>query len=313
MNKILLTTLGLLGLIFLSSWGFYAHKKINESAVFLLPTTLSAFYKKNIKTITSKAVDADKRCYTDSLEPPRHYIDIDKIDTDLDSIPIHWSKAIEKYSERQLLARGIIPWQIWRTYQNLVRAFQSNDAQKIIRYSADLGHYVADAHVPLHTTSNYNGQLTNQIGIHAFWETRIPEMFANTYNLYIGSVTYIDAPLEKAWLIVKTSNSMVDSVLSIEKELSQSFRSSDIKAYIERNNQLILTYSDKYTTAFHNALNGMVERRFKASIHSVASLWYSAWVDAGQPNVHNSTNQEEEEPLKDSTIDGKALGREEWH
>lgn len=313
MNKLTTFALSFIFWIILSSWGFFAHKKINETAVFLLPTEPSTFYKKNIKIITSKAIDPDKRCYIDSLEPVRHYIDINEIDENIDSIPIHWSKATEKYTERKLLAQGIIPWQIWRTYQNLVQAFKTKDNDKIIRYSADLGHYIGDAHVPLHTTSNYNGQRTNQIGIHAFWETRLPEMFANNYNLYIGPAVYIDQPLEKAWDIVKTSNTMVDSVLNIEKSLSKSFRESEIKSYIERNNQLILTYSDNYATAYHNALNGMVERRFRASIHTVASLWYSAWIDAGQPKLDN-TNQivSSEDPDENQTIK-KSLGREEWH
>ena len=30
---------------------------------------------------------------------------------------------------------------------------------KILRYAAELGHYIADAHVPLHASSNHNGQL----------------------------------------------------------------------------------------------------------------------------------------------------------
>jgi len=311
MNKILLFTGCLFLILFLCSWGFYAHKKINETAVFLLPTTIAPFYKKNIKLITNKAVDADKRCYVDSLEPARHYIDLNEIDEHIDSIPIHWSKAVEKYNERKLLTSGIIPWQIWRSYQNLVLAFRQKDTNKIIRYSADLGHYVADAHVPLHTTSNYNGQFTNQIGIHAFWETRLPEMFAERYNLFIGPVVYIDDPLTQAWNIIKTSNSMVDSVLSIEKQLSQHFRPSETKAYIVRNNQLILTYSDNYAIAYHQALNGMVERRFRASIHSIASLWYSAWVDAGQPKLYNLSKYNEEESTNKDNL--KSLGREEWH
>ena len=143
MNKILITLITAFLYILFSSWGFYAHKKINESAVFLLPTELAIFYKKNIKEITNKAIDADKRCYTDSLEPPRHYIDINEIDDNIDSIPVHWRKATEKYTERKLIAAGIIPWQISRTYQNLVQAFKIKDMNKIIRYSADLGHYIA--------------------------------------------------------------------------------------------------------------------------------------------------------------------------
>lgn len=314
MNKLATTTFLILIVLSLSSWGFYAHKKINETAVFLLPTELATFYKKNIRTITDKAIDPDKRCYIDSLEPARHYIDINEIDENIDSIPIHWTKAKDKYTERKLLAQGIIPWQINRTYQNLVQAFKSKDWTRIIRYSADLGHYVADAHVPLHTTSNYNGQFTNQRGIHAFWETRLPEMFAIKYNLIIGPATYVDSPLDIAWEVVKSSNKLVDSVLTIEKTLSQQFRQSEIKSYIERNNQLTLNYSDTYATAYHNALNGMVERRFQASIHTVASLWYSAWVDAGQPKLNNiKGNQEEDTTIEENNSTKKSLGREEWH
>lgn len=314
MNKIYFTLLSLLLYCVLTSWGFYAHKKINETATYLLSSELAHYYKQNIKLIREKAVDADKRCYVDSLEPVKHYIDIDKIDNTIDSIPIHWSKAKEKYSERKLLAQGIVPWQISRSYQNLVEAFKSRDSEKIIRYSADLGHYVADAHVPLHTTSNYNGQYTDQIGIHAFWETRLPEMFASQYNLIIGPAIYIHSPLDKAWEVVKTSNSLVDSVLSIEKNLSKKFKQTDIKSYIERNNQLTLNYSDSYATAYHNALNGMVERRFRASIHTVASLWYSAWIDAGQPKLTNlKTSSEVKIKDLEKLPAIKPLGREEWH
>lgn len=314
MNKIRLSIVTILILGLFSSWGFFAHKKINETAVFLLPSDLSPFYKKNIKAITNKAIDPDKRCYTDSLEPRRHYIDLNELNENMDSIPLQWTTAVEKYTERKLLDHGIIPWQISRTYQKLVNAFTAKDATTIIRYSADLGHYIADAHVPLHTTSNYNGQQTDQIGIHAFWETRIPEMFFKEYNLYIGPARYIDNPLKEAWKIVKSSNSLVDSVLSIEKSLAQHYRPAEIKSYIVRNNQLTLTYSDPYTIAYNSALNGMVERRFKAAIHAVASFWYSAWIDAGQPKLTNITPPTEIESIAipvDST--SKPLGRIEWH
>lgn len=275
---------GLLNFL-LSSWGFYAHRKINETAVYLLPSEIAYFYKQNISYITERSVDPDKRSHVDSLEGPRHYIDLDKIDENIDSIPIHWSQAKEKYTERKLLTKGILPWHIQRTYQNLINAFKEKNNDRILKYSTDLGHYIADAHVPLHTTSNYNGQYTNQIGIHAFWETRLPEMFADSYNLIIGPAAYIENPLEKAWEMVKLSNALAHTVLSIEKDLSKKYRNSEIKSYIERKNQLVFTYSDQYATAYHDALNGMVEKQFTSSIHLVASYWYSAWIDAGQPNL----------------------------
>lgn len=303
-----------LSFIFLlcNSWGFFAHKKINEYAVYTLPSTLASFYKKNIILITEKAVDADKRCYIDSLESPRHYIDIDDYEEPtIDSIPIHWSKAKEKYQEKQLLLNGIVPWQISFSYNKLVEAFKNKNVTQIIRFSADLGHYIGDAHVPLHTTKNYNGQLSNQIGIHAFWESRLPEMFASQYSFIKGQAHFIKDPLNTAWDIVKQSNLLVDSVLIIEKKLDQSFSKYQKYGFIERNNILIRTYSDEYAKAYHLALNGMVEKRMTSAIQQVGSFWYSAWVEAGQPNLKNVEKVKSKESPID-TKDKKNMGREDW-
>ncbi len=58
-------------------WGFYAHKKINYYAVFLLPPEMMVLYKPNIEFLEEHAVDPDKRRYAVPEEGPRHYIDID--------------------------------------------------------------------------------------------------------------------------------------------------------------------------------------------------------------------------------------------
>ncbi|MBD1421439.1 zinc dependent phospholipase C family protein [Sphingobacterium chuzhouense] len=305
--------LGMLLILICSSWGFYAHKKINHAAVFTLPTELAKFYKRHIDVITEKAVDADKRCYVDSLESPRHFIDVEEYeDGNMDSIPIHWSRAIEKFQERKLRASGIVPWQIYFTYQKLVKAFRESNTNAIIRHSADLGHYVSDAHVPLHTTRNYNGQLTGQIGIHAFWESRLPEMFADGYNLFVGKAEYLDSPLDSAWVIVRESNALVDSVLLLEKELSNTFPKHLQRSYITRNNILISSYSDAYASAYHERMQGMVEDRMRKSIQRTGSFWFSAWVDAGQPSLKGKLKSDQKDEVTD-VQQGKIIGREEWH
>lgn len=299
----------------LTSWGFFAHKKINHYAVFALPAKLAKFYKHNIDLITEKAVDPDKRCFTDSAEGPRHFIDIDDYREDrvIDSIPIHWSQAKEKLQEKQLLKNGIVPWQINLTYQKLVKAFQAKDYKRIIKHSAELGHYIADAHVPLHTTKNYNGQLTNQIGIHAFWESRLPEMFSEKYNLLVGKASYIKDPLAEAWQIIRESNRLVDSVLDVEANLNNQFKSSQKKSFIERNNQLLWTYSDNYAIAYHKTMNGMVERRMQKAVLRVSSYWYSAWLESGQPNLSNIEKIKMIDKQDPIDITGKKpIGREEW-
>lgn len=299
----------------LTSWGFHAHQLINRMAVFTLPVEVAGFFKDYANYISEHAIDADKRCYADTAESPRHYIDADRYGpAPFDTIPVHWSAAVEKLTERRLLANGVIPWQINRSYHNLARAMGAKDLNQILRHAADLGHYLADAHVPLHTTANYNGQMTGQVGIHAFWESRLPEMFAAEYNFFVGRAQYVESPLDEGWRIIRESFALVDSVLSIEKQLSESFREDAKYAYITRNNILVRTYSDAYATAYHDALQDMVQRRMRASILTIGNFWYSAWVDAGQPDLRPLTKR----PVVLDSIPApasgqKPIGREEWH
>jgi len=255
-------------------------------AVFTLPKELIGFYKNNIDYITENAVNPDKRRYTDSLEAHRHYFDADHYgQSPFDSIPKRWNDAVKKYSEDTLKTYGIVPWHIEKTYYRLVRAFETQDSSAILRLSADLGHYIADAHVPLHTTENYNGQLSGQMGIHAFWESRLPELFATDYDYFVGKARYIESPLLEAWKIVENTFSLLDTTMIAEKRLSKSFPSDKKYTYSERNNKVVKEYSVEYSTAYHKALNGMVEQQMRKSIHAIGSFWYSAWVDAGQPDM----------------------------
>lgn len=245
------------------------------------------FYKSNIFYLTEHAVDADKRRYADSAEAARHYLDADHYGhAPFDSIPKKWKDAVDKFSEDTLKAYGIVPWQIQRTYYSLVKAFERRDSSRILKYSADLGHYVSDAHVPLHTTENYNGQLTNQVGIHGFWESRLPELYSKHYDFFVGKAKYIKDPLKESWKILKHTYSHKDSVLIIEARLSKSFPTDRKYSFSERNGRVIKEYSEEYSRAYHKALNGMVEQQMQSSILAVGSFWYSAWVDAGQPALN---------------------------
>ncbi|MBB5439422.1 hypothetical protein HDC92_003115 [Pedobacter sp. AK017] len=275
---------GLLALFILcSSWGFYAHIRINRLAVFTLPAGLNRFYKANISYLSDHAVDPDKRRYADTAEAARHYLDVELYEAHIDSIPRKWEEAVKRYGLVRLNQNGILPWQIQKSYYKLVDALRDRDSLKILIYSAYLGHYLADAHVPLHTTQNHNGQLSNQLGIHAFWESRLPELFAKKYNYVVGQAIYIESPLKEAWKIITHTHKMVDTVLTFEARLNARFPAHRKYSFLERNNQVGRQYSLAYSKAFHDGMNHMVERQMRAAIHSIGSYWYSAWVDAGQP------------------------------
>lgn len=312
MKRSIILMLSIIIMITLSAWGFYPHKIINTNAIFTLPPALNDFYKRNLTKIRDYAVNADKRVYIDPKESPRHFIDLDQI-AHKDSIQIPWNKAKEKYNEKLLMSRGIVPWQIEKSFIQLRNAFYKKDSYRIIKVSADLGHYTADAHVPLHTTSNYNGQQTNQIGIHALWETRLPEKYSKKYNLYVGPANYIDNVLDYAWSIVMESNALLDSVLQLEQYLSQKLPKILHKSYILRGQQIQTNYSDYYVETYHQQLNGMVHKRMKKSIHAIGSLWFTAWVDAGQPDLSYLKMNELPTDSIDLSKHKIPQGREEWH
>jgi hypothetical protein len=269
-----------------SAWGFWGHQVINRMATFTLPPQLFRFYKSNIDYITTHAVDPDKRRYSDPEEAPRHYIDLDHYGQHpFDSIPEKWRDAVAKFTEDSLKKYGIVPWQITRTYYSLIRAFSEKDYSRILYYSACLGHYIADSHVPLHCTENYNGQLTNQVGIHGFWESRLPELFGDDYDYFVGTAYYIEDVQSFCWNSIKESYAALDSVLSFERELNARFDSDKKYAFDERGNQLLKTYSREYSENYHRELDGQVERRMQKAIVAVGSLWYTAWANAGMPDL----------------------------
>lgn len=272
------------------SWGFFGHKKINRMAVFTLPPEMIGFYKKNIEYITEHAVDPDKRRYSTEGEAARHYIDIDHYMHDgndpFEIMPKQWNKAIEKFTEDTLQAYGIVPWYVNLMVMRLTKAFEEKDVDKILRVSADLGHYIGDSHVPLHTTENYNGQLTNQKGIHGFWESRIPELKAKDYDYFVGRAVYVDNILEDEWQTIRESFGAKDSVLDLEQKLNGEFPNDRKYAFENRGAVIMRTYSEDYTNNYNDMLNGMVERRLTKSIVTVGSYWYTAWVNAGQPDLN---------------------------
>lgn len=283
-----IATIAAIGLSF--SWGFFAHQQINRLAVFTLPPEMIGFYKKNLTYITETAVNPDRRRYAVADEAPRHYLDIDHYgDSALYKLPRYWNEAVALLGEDTLMAYGVVPWHIQRMYLQLKNAFLVKDPERILRTSSELGHYIADAHVPLHTTENYNGQLTNQVGIHGFWESRLPELYFDRYDFFVGKASYISNTQLAAWKAIESSHMALDSVLRFEKQLGLKWGEKKY-SFEPRGNQTIRVYSKEYSRAYHTMLSGMVERRMRASIKCIGDFWYTAWVDAGQPDLKSLIN-----------------------
>ncbi len=267
-------------------WGFWGHQRINAMAMFTLPETLFAFYKPHITYIREHSVDPDKRRYAVAEEGARHYLDIDHYGKHpFENLPRNWFEAVEKFSEDSLQAYGILPWHVERMMYWLTDAFKAKDVKNILRTTAEIGHYIADAHVPLHCTENYNGQLTDQNGIHGFWESRIPELIGENFDYFTGKAQYIPDINEYIWNIVLQSHLLSDSVLTLESTLNQTFPTDRKYSYETRGNSTVRVYSRAYTLAYNEITNHMVERRMRDAIINLGSFILTAWIDAGKPDL----------------------------
>lgn len=289
MKKLILLMLALLAIpasnVF--GWGFWAHKQIHRQAVYLMPAPLAPFFRFNEKYLMEHAVDPDDRRRVDPSEAPRHYIDLDRYGAyPFSTLPHNYDDAVKKFSDSTVKTNGTVPWRIAEMTAKLSVAFKEQNRNDILYYASNLGHYVADCNVPLHSTENYDGQMTNQKGIHSRWESEIPDRFMKGYEQRYAeqSVYYIADKTEAAFGWAMESFVLKDSVLSCDLRAKQgltpdeiSTKSKDAKGR-ERE-----TYSEKYYAAYKRELGDMVERRFESSSVRVASLWYSAWIDAGSP------------------------------
>ena len=200
----------------------------------------------------------------------------------------------------------------------LTEAFKVKDINKILYLSADIGHYIGDLHVPLHSTENYDGQFTNQSGIHALWESRLPELYSHQYDFFVGRASLLPDFNAAIWRTFGESFASKDSVFRFEKEATLKF--GDAKKYIieTKGNQPSKQYSEPFCNYYHSLLNGMVERRMQQSILMVGSVWLTAWAEAGQPKLEGTeplkmTDQEKQEKIIEEIdyLKGKILGREE--
>lgn len=282
----------------LSSWGTFGHEHINHSAVLALPKPLQLFFYNHIDFITQESTVPDLRKYTlkDKAEKPRHFIDLENFGI-MDSIPKSAPAAFKKYDAAFIANNGSLPWYIQEMMQKLTTAFKEKRKTEILFLAADLGHYIGDATMPLHTSTNHNGQLTDQKGIHSLWEAQIPEMFGDNYHFNVENARYIDNVEQETWHIISQTHQLLDTVLLADKKLRNTMDKDNIfvkdaQGKTAKNKFNDLIFSKEYVQKLNVSLNGMVENQMKKAIQSTADFWYTAWVNAGKPDLSDLDTKE---------------------
>ena len=273
--------------IALSSWGFLIHHTTTQLAIYELPKAMQPFFYKSMKVLVKDCTRPDERRNSDPTEATKHFIDMEAYgDSAAYKMPTNWDAAIAKYGKDSLLKYGYVPYHIIVMKDKLTAAFKANDTAKILFFAADMAHYIEDAHVPLHTSLNYDGQLTNQKGLHALWESVTPEVEMGSYNLYSKhKATYLSNIEEAIWTDVRATNDLLADVFAKEKELTAQLPDSLKYKTVFRYGKKIKYYTQAFAKAYGESLKPSINQQLIQSANLVADFWYTAWVDAGKPDL----------------------------
>lgn len=258
------------GVILTCSWGSTGHYKISYSASLSFNQEMYDFSTWTI-FLADHASDADLRKNVDPDESPKHYIDIDNYPgfTVLGRIPQTLDSAINIYGRWFVYGQGILPWATVITFDSLKNCFQRGDFEKARYFAADLGHYVADGHMPLHITSNYNGQYTGNDGIHSRYESTMINANINQITYTGNYITAIDDVNQYVFDYLYVNHQYVDSIL-LADDYAKNFGATNTQAY----KQALWNKTGRFTTLL-----------FKNASHALAELIYTAWVQAGRPSL----------------------------
>jgi hypothetical protein len=286
-KKMGISALLLVVLIGFSSWGFLVHRTINQLAIYSLPAPLQSYFHADMKYLVENAPRPDIRRNTDRTEDTKHFIDLEMFGPNAaNDMPLDWASAVKKYSEDTLKKYGWGPYNAMMQMEHLTNAFKSKNKDSILFYAADLGHYIGDLHVPLHTTANYDGQLTGQKGLHGLWESFIPELKISEYQLYNKhQATYLKHPAEALWKDVRHANALLPEMFAKEKALTVKFTPETKYKVQMRYGKESKMYTKEFAEAYALELGPTINGQLIASANMISDFWYTAWVNAGKPDL----------------------------
>ena len=253
-------------------WGFAAHQYITARAIALLPAAIRPFFLKYETTVVEHSIDPDTyRTMGWIEEPPRHFVDMDAYGPfPFAELPHNYDAAVAKYGKEFVEKNGLLPWRLQQVHDWLTEAFKQQTPyarDNIKLFAAVLSHYLADAYQPLHATTNYDGQLTGQQGVHARFETELFERFRSRLDIRPGPLVPVSNAREFAFATLGASHQLVDPVLAADRDA------------VDGRNE----YDDVYFDRFFAKSRPLLEKRLGETVTGVASLIAAAWEAAGRP------------------------------
>jgi hypothetical protein len=258
----------------LGAWGFNGHRFITDRAIDLLPAEIRPFFQASRASIVEHSIDPDTyRTMGFTEEPARHFLDMDAYGPfPFKNLPRDFKEAVAARGQDFVIKNGTVPWRTDEVYGMLRNAFKELSTASFARenvklFSSVMSHYVGDSHQPFHAALNYDGQLTNQQGIHSRFETELFDRYRDRLKITPAPVAQVPDVREFMFKTLTDSFSHVDAILN-----------ADLEAIKGRTH-----YDDGYFAYMFDRTGPIMEKRLSEAITGVASLITSAWIDAGRP------------------------------
>ncbi|MGH9445494.1 MAG: hypothetical protein ACRD3O_07195 [Terriglobia bacterium] len=250
------------------AWGPQGHDLVTRWAFQTLPQPLRTFFESRSAQVLSHANDPAEWLIKDRYEKYRQYIYLDDYGRfPYLELPRDYQTAIHKYGSRHIAHDGTLPWQIGEFSLRLTNDMRAQNWNKALADAAALGYYIADAHDPLNTTDNHDGQLTGQTGLDRRFSDDLVSRYKNFILFRPVPASKIDDPTEYAFQIVLEANSWVDRILLADRRARD-----DLPAY-----------NQDYFDRFYTSLSSMARQELSGAAHDIGSYWYTAWLNAGEP------------------------------
>jgi hypothetical protein len=283
-----------------NSWGFEAHKKITELAIDIILNlqsvkgveqqkfnSLKKFLEANKATIIERCIEPDMVRNELKDEQFNHFIDIDRYGSyPFGELPRDKRKAIEKFGFENVQKNGLLPWRIAEVMDSLGEAISNQSNEKMLRYFSWIAHYVEDAHQPLHVTENYDGQLTNQPGIHSRFETELVKHMISKNGLNFNpkrlaselvNFEPISDKVKFAFDIVLESYKYIEPILEADRFAKDKIPVEKLYRVEKRDGRTKYIYSDDYYSIMNERLGSLVLSRMEKSAVRLAYIWLNVW------------------------------------
>lgn len=241
---------------------------------------------------------------------PTHYINLEKVITGVK----RWDDLTRDFREYRALCKskgkstsdvGTAPWRVLQLYKLIVNELTNLDAKpeelkirhinQALTYAGLMAHFVGDLANPHHTSANYDGQLTGNKGLHAYFESivvaelsfRLAEKIhkkAKSKRLWLTEYSkeekqeILADPQKLTWALLANSHTQVAKLTALDDRYS----------IIERSE----ISPENRTPAVRKPAKDVVKKYEKFAVErlaigadALANLWLLAWKDAGSPDM----------------------------